>query len=175
MPNSLFSRILQYANDGIKWGLDLQDLAPNEKVHEWFKLGLCPEVEDKRATEASLLRDYPSKTALPPVRGNKCKKMVVDYLTKVKEATETHFKPFDRMFYELPREYIITVPAMWSEEAQDATRACAAEAFLRDKSRIDEIQIVAEPEAAGIYALAAMPKLGLKEGDTFVICDAGGG
>jgi molecular chaperone DnaK (HSP70) len=102
--------------------------------------------------------------------------MVVDYLKKVKEATEKDLKQesFDKV-YKLPREYIITVPAMWSEEAQDATRACAAEAFLGERDRIDEIQIVAEPEAAGIYALAEMPKLGLEEGDTFVICDAGGG
>jgi hypothetical protein len=36
------------------------------------------------------------------------------------------------------------------------------------------IQIITEPEAAGIYALKNM-KLGLKEGETFVLCDAGGG
>lgn len=166
---------MQYANDGVKWGCELQDLEPDTKIHEWFKLGLCPEVEDQRATESSLLRDYPSKTALPPVRGKRCRQLVVDYLKKVKEATERHLIPYNNKFYELPREYIITVPAMWSEEAQDATRACAAEAFLGDPNKVDEIQIIAEPEAAGIYALTSMPKLGMKAGDTFVICDAGGG
>jgi hypothetical protein len=37
------------------------------------------------------------------------------------------------------------------------------------------IQIVAEPEAAGIYALQSMKNIDLKINDTFVICDAGGG
>jgi len=36
-------------------------------------------------------------------------------------------------------------------------------------------QIVAEPEAAGIFALENMRNIDLAIGDTFVVCDAGGG
>ncbi len=37
------------------------------------------------------------------------------------------------------------------------------------------LQIVSEPEAAAIYALDAMDPHDIKKGDTFVLCDAGGG
>ena len=37
------------------------------------------------------------------------------------------------------------------------------------------LQMISEPEAAAIYALADMDILDLAIGDTFVVCDAGGG
>ena len=37
------------------------------------------------------------------------------------------------------------------------------------------LQIISEPEAAAIYALHAMDPHSIKIGDTFVLCDAGGG
>ena len=39
----------------------------------------------------------------------------------------------------------------------------------------DKLQIVSEPEAAAVYALDAMDPHDIKVGDTFVLCDAGGG
>lgn len=40
----------------------------------------------------------------------------------------------------------------------------------------DHVQIITEPEAAGIYALTSMPAtIFLKKNDTFVLCGAGGG
>lgn len=38
-----------------------------------------------------------------------------------------------------------------------------------------KLQIITEPEAAAIYALDTMDPTELKVGDTFVLCDAGGG
>lgn len=55
-----------------------------------------------------------------------------------------------------------------SDQAQATTRHCA------EKAGMGNMQIITEPEAAGIYALKNM-RLGLKEDDTFVLCDAGGG
>lgn len=37
------------------------------------------------------------------------------------------------------------------------------------------LHIVSEPEAAAMYALDVMDPKNLKKGDTFVLCDAGGG
>ena len=39
----------------------------------------------------------------------------------------------------------------------------------------DDLQIVSEPEAAAVYALDAMDPHNIKVGETFVLCDAGGG
>jgi molecular chaperone DnaK (HSP70) len=69
-------------------------------------------------------------------------------------------------------EFIITVPAIWTEKSKDNMRAYAAQAGMGTKGAI---QIIKEPEAAGIYALVKMRNLGLELDDTFVLCDAGGG
>ena len=37
------------------------------------------------------------------------------------------------------------------------------------------LQVVSEPEAAAMYALDALDPHNIKIGDTFVLCDAGGG
>ena len=41
--------------------------------------------------------------------------------------------------------------------------------------RGDDLQIISEPEAAATFALDALDPHSIKVGDTFVICDAGGG
>jgi molecular chaperone DnaK (HSP70) len=150
-----------------KWGYQTLMQPPGVKLHEWFKLGSVD--PGLQSTEAAMLS----------VKPGEWEKLVVDYLRSLKEASDSYVT---RTLPEWiqgqgapPREYIITVPAMWSEAAQEATRGCAAEAFLGDRQRINEIHIVAEPEAAAIYALTRMPTIDRKEGNTFVICDAGGG
>lgn len=67
-------------------------------------------------------------------------------------------------------EYIITVPAIWSDAAKFRTRSCAKRAGMGG-----DLQIVSEPEAAVIYALDAMDPGTLRAGEKFVLCDAGGG
>jgi molecular chaperone DnaK (HSP70) len=61
---------------------------------------------------------------------------------------------------------------MWSEKAQDRTRACAEKAGMGSK-----VDIISEPEAAAIRILEEMKEdeYSFKNGDTFVVCDAGGG
>ncbi|TGO86065.1 hypothetical protein BPOR_0338g00020 [Botrytis porri] len=67
-------------------------------------------------------------------------------------------------------KYIITVPAVWDDKAQGRTQECAKQAGMGD-----HVQIITEPEAAGIYALTNMPTTFLKKNETFILCDAGGG
>ena len=62
------------------------------------------------------------------------------------------------------------MPAVWSDLAQAKTRACAEGAGMGKG-----LQIISEPEAAAIYALHAMDPHSIQVGDTFVLCDAGGG
>ena len=56
--------------------------------------------------------------------------------------------------------------------AQDATRACADAARMGAGAAL---HVISEPEAAALYALTALDPHGLKIGDTFMLCDAGGG
>ena len=56
--------------------------------------------------------------------------------------------------------------------AQAATRACADAACMGAGAAL---HVISEPEAAALYALTALDPHSLKIGDTFMLCDAGGG
>ena len=73
----------------------------------------------------------------------------------------------------VPREFILTVPAIWSDLAKTKTlKACRrAGGPFQDRP----ITLISEPEAAAIYTMHGLDPHGLQVGDSFVICDAGGG
>jgi hypothetical protein len=159
---------LNYDRSPYRWGFEIRD---TETKHELFKLGLDP----TREREASdLERRYPTPFALPPVRDESCEKLVVDYLTALRKHTDYVLE--NTLLLGVVRsalkEYIITVPAMWSEKAKAKTLFCAAKAGMGSE---DRIHMIAEPEAAALFELNMRANLGLKIGDTFVVCDAGGG
>lgn len=67
------------------------------------------------------------------------------------------------------RKYILTVPAVWSDRAKNATLNAARSAGIRP------VHLITEPEAAALYTLHTMRGCDLNVGDAFVVCDAGGG
>jgi molecular chaperone DnaK (HSP70) len=85
-------------------------------------------------------------------------------------------------------QFILTVPAIWREVAKEKTLTAAEDAGLGDDA---PILMVSEPvsldsgpikwvinksqEAAATYALQRQELCRLAQGDTFVVCDAGGG
>ncbi len=126
------------------------------------------------AFQSGLFAKYPSPTAAPRLSGDICEKLVVDYLWSLRIHTDNYLKDhFGSLVLDVtPREYIITVPAIWSDRAQYRTRLCAHKAGMGDR---EKIQVISKPEAAGIYALGSMLHIGLTLSDTFVVCTAGGG
>ena len=89
-----------------------------------------------------------------------------------------------------PLEFILTVPAVWSESAKEKTLVAAEKAgFGRDapirmisepvspaaSSYIIHVKLICQQEAAAIYVLHRQKLHNLVVGDTFVVCDAGGG
>jgi molecular chaperone DnaK (HSP70) len=72
----------------------------------------------------------------------------------------------------IPLEFCLTVPAIWSEVAKEKTLKACKTAGVKTKA---DILLVSEPEAAAIYALHGLDPHGLAIGDSFVLCDAGGG
>ena len=69
-------------------------------------------------------------------------------------------------------EYILTVPAVWSDKAKSDTIWCASQAGFGD---MDKIRLITEPEAAAVYTFHQLPDFAVKKGDVFITCDAGGG
>ncbi len=95
MSDSLCS-VLRYDNDGTTgayvWGFRAQQyIEHGKKVHEWFKLGLCNDFEERRARESEFMRKYKSQTALPPVKDEVCQNLVVNFLSGVKGAVDDFF------------------------------------------------------------------------------------
>ena len=150
----------------MKWGFQVDDYGLR---HQWFKLDLDP-TQSRGISDLS--RQFPDQHALPPGYSASSEKLCTDYLGALRAHTEEvlKFKLPSSIIKSTPIEYIITVPAVWSDSAQAKTRACAAAAGM-GKS----LQIISEPEAAAIYALHAMDPHSIQVGDTFVLCDAGGG
>ncbi|KAL4945270.1 hypothetical protein BDV06DRAFT_219524 [Aspergillus oleicola] len=68
-------------------------------------------------------------------------------------------------------QFVLTVPAVWSDKAKDATLRAAISAGANPR----EISLISEPEAAAIYTLRAIQPNSIATNDVFVVCDAGGG
>ncbi|PSK40200.1 Heat shock protein 12B [Elsinoe australis] len=67
-------------------------------------------------------------------------------------------------------EYVMTVPAVWSDAAKDATMTAA-----RNAGMSGSLKLISEPEAAAIFTLSTLKGVKLQVGDVFIVCDAGGG
>ena len=161
-------REIQYELGNTKLGFQIKE---SSQRRQWFKLDLDP---SQNRGLFSLARPFPDPRAAPPGCGSTSEKLVTDYLTALRKHAGlvlSHKIP-ESALKAIPIEYILTVPAVWSDAAQAKTRACAEKAGM---GRGQELHMISEPEAAALYALDAMDPHNLHIGDTFVLCDAGGG
>ena len=67
-------------------------------------------------------------------------------------------------------EWVLTVPAVWSDSAKNATLQAAERAGM---GKAKNLKLISEPEAAAVYTLKAIQPNNLNVGDNFVVCDAG--
>jgi molecular chaperone DnaK (HSP70) len=108
----------------------------------------------------------------------KCNRTVMDavsdYLTKIYQHTmETLTRRYGESFMNSTEvDFILTVPAVWSDAAKNATLQAAERAGMGSRH---ELKLISEPEAAAVYTLKTIQPSGLKMGDNFIVCDAGGG
>ncbi|OCL09088.1 hypothetical protein AOQ84DRAFT_339451 [Glonium stellatum] len=146
------------APGGAKWGYQIRDDLPR---HQWFKF-------------TALSNRYPHSNNLPPNIGHVAQQLTRDYLW----ALRKHFiymlqiQLGEHQAKETAVQFILTVPAVWSEAAKERTLKAAEDAGFGDGA---PILMVSEPEAAATYALRRQELSYLAPGDTFVVCDAGGG
>ncbi|KAL8938655.1 MAG: hypothetical protein Q9216_003775 [Gyalolechia sp. 2 TL-2023] len=159
---------LEYHVGGYNWGFQIASNAPR---HQWFKLGLDP---NQVKAVSSLSQEFPDEKAAVLGVDHSPEKLAEDYLLALRHHMEAILKKnlHSTVVSVTPVEYVITVPAVWSDAAKAKTRRCAEQAGM---GRGDKLQVIAEPEAAAMYALAKMKLFGLRIGDTFILCDAGGG
>ncbi|KAI9832344.1 MAG: hypothetical protein M1826_002030 [Phylliscum demangeonii] len=99
---------------------------------------------------------------------------VSDYLTQLYTHTmDTLTRRYGASFMAITKvEFVLTVPAVWSDAAKHATLVAAERAGLGQRH---ELRLISEPEAAAVYTLKAIQPTHVQAGDHFIVCDAGGG
>ena len=160
------------------------DHVDDAKVQASIKWGFQFKPEESRLRCVKLFLDRNQKLPhfVSPLETaaqlRKCNRTVMDavsdYLTKIYEHTmETLTRRYGESFMNSTEvDFILTVPAVWSDAAKNATLQAAERAGMGSRH---ELKLISEPEAAAVYTLKTIQPSGLKMGDNFIVCDAGGG
>ncbi|KAK4950848.1 hypothetical protein LTR10_010841 [Elasticomyces elasticus] len=152
------------SKDGrMRWGLQIK---PDEDRLRCLKLLLDP------------TQHIPDHVTLPDLRhqlmacGKDVKTIVAEYLREIYDHTKVILaRRYGQAFVSAAKlTVILTVPAVWSDAAKDATLKAAEAAGMGNS-----IAMISEPEAAAVYTLQAMQPSHLKIGHNFIVIDAGGG
>jgi len=169
--------VLSYDVDPPRWGAMVQ--REHEPQVELFKLGLQEKLGSYYLIGGGQSNHSPYLTnhewRHPKLPRKAAVDHVADYLTQIRKFfVETYLKrQFDlgQSGQNLKIGYVLTVPAIWSDKAKELTRRAATMAGLERR----QLTLVAEPEAAALYCATKCPDANLKDGDVFLVCDAGGG
>ncbi|KAK4033713.1 chaperone protein DnaK [Parachaetomium inaequale] len=158
---------LRYNGNDPEWGFSIPMNAPAEEVIEWFKLDLDPSLQSMET----------AVTSAATRGGRNVDKLVTDYMSALGDHLmyTLREKLGEGVVKSTSLEFVVTVPAIWSDLAKDKTRQACQQAIDRLSATKSPIHLVSEPEAAAIYALHGLDPHGLQVNDSFVICDAGGG
>lgn len=151
--------------DVAEWGFEVDQ---EKEYIQYIKLLLdpkqkLPEYISRRDLETHLRKI--GKTAIQAAG---------DYLIKLKEHVleqiEQRFG--EEMCSTTKVEFVLTVPALWSDAAKDATMKAAEIAGMNED---DNLSMITEPEAAALCALKTVAGVNANEGDVWIVCDGGGG
>lgn len=152
--------------------------AESTETVEWFKM-LLLEYEDmdrdaRRSDRIEKARERLADLQMSPVE------VISDYLrllwSHTIRAIDAHYTR--TAIDEIPFRVIMTVPAMWTQAAVDKMRDAALRAGILARRQFSDtsLEFVSEPEAAAMATFDDIEKRHeFKSGDTFVVCDAGGG
>lgn len=89
---------------------------------------------------------------------------VSDYLTQLyKHTMETLTRRYGESFMAITKvQFVLTVPAVWSDSAKHATLQAAERAGMGEMA---ELMIISEPEAAALYTLKTVQSSNVRVGD----------
>ncbi|KAG9557021.1 hypothetical protein KCU71_g11127, partial [Aureobasidium melanogenum] len=148
-----------------RWGYQT---GPQEQTFKWFKILLQTDHQYERKID-----HVKSASKFLEATGKTPEEIVGDYLNFLwiytKEDISRHQGDNWEEIYST--HVVVTVPAIWNETAKERTLRAAKTAGISGN-----ISLVYEPEAAALAVLhAKASEEGIQTGDTFVVCDAGGG
>ncbi|KAJ8111356.1 hypothetical protein OPT61_g6033 [Boeremia exigua] len=119
---------------------------------------------------------------LPPYSHKNPEEIVTDYLRRVFQWLEQEVERFDAVLRKhIATDIVVTIPTEWSYTAINSTfRAMTNAGFNRiNFPSLEDIMFITEPEAAALYTARhyrdEKAEEFLREGQCFILCDAGGG
>ncbi|KAJ5542738.1 hypothetical protein N7461_008741 [Penicillium sp. DV-2018c] len=95
-----------------------------------------------------------------------------DYLGElVSHARQILKRRFGSAMGTMDLQYILTVPAVWSDKGKDTTMRAALRAGVLPNT----LTLLSEPEAAAVCAIRTIQPNSIARDDCIIVCDAGGG
>lgn len=148
------------------WGYEV---GRNHKQYAWTKLLLDKNVKLTEHDDPLLRQMYGAEGFLGLPADKSAKEVVRDYLAELyKHTVSVLVRELSKeVFDSLPMECWITMPAIWSDGAQSATRDAALQAGFGSRPN-DSVSMITEPEAAALWALR--PYLTEKALDPLKVC-----
>jgi molecular chaperone DnaK (HSP70) len=161
---------------GVHTRLEKSESIPQELIHLTnFKLQL---------DAGNSARDLRSKSArdLTALKPAKVVDIISEYLGQLLKHTKARLTEFHGLRYDSSVEFVLCVPTSWSDRAcrimQDALTMAikTSQLVMLKQGMIEDLFIVAESEAAAIYAMEDRKSLSkMTTGDSFLLLDCGGG
>ncbi|KAK3987602.1 hypothetical protein QBC44DRAFT_371934 [Cladorrhinum sp. PSN332] len=159
-----------------EWGFQV---FPQSDPLRWFKLLLVDEADlDDDLKKSEQLKE--SRTRAEAFPGG-VDQLISNFLGKLwnhtlEELGETHVP------LSLPLKVAITVPAIWKPYAKERMKRAAIRAGITRPREVGNVTypttlcLVEEPEAAALWTLREYnDSVKLEVGETFIVCDCGGG
>jgi hypothetical protein len=167
-------------DEPVKWGGNATRYHPNQVAY--FKLGLEERASAFYWQRNQVLMSLPLPSGFlsdsnwkhPAFPNKRPIDFTADYLTAVnryvmKQVSYNHFRVYNRRIL-----YVLTVPAIWGEEAKELTRQAAFRAGIPTSN----LTFMTELEATAMYCATStkvdLTPGGVEERECFLICDAGG-
>lgn len=185
---------LRYTDGGgFEWGFQISPDAPRDDILEHFKLSVYPPQENLLSTSELYYQCNtgsltPASSGLDPehlqedsrltkgnLLGQDIDKLVTDYLTGLGTHVMQHLRRRlgDVIMDTTPFQFVLTMPAIWSDRAKQRTVDAFERAMGSRKANL--LIAISEPEAAATCVLQRIPRHELKKDDCFIVVDAGGG
>lgn len=162
--------ILIYDSDkSVKyWGLEAAARGSQEQKVIGFKLLLDPKQNIPFTDQSSVKKTKQLLESLniTPVQA------AANYLENLKESAITYIddlKSASNYVSSIKKQWVLTIPALWSDLAKSNTREAAR------RAGIWPVKLVKEPESAGLYNIYHYQRQGSTVGDAITILDIGGG
>ncbi|KAL4925366.1 Hsp70 family protein [Aspergillus undulatus] len=153
---------ISYEGGRIQWGYQVGTFTEACRglkllLDEDNKLEWTPSIDSKK-----VLQEYGKS----PVEATS------DYLRQLLKQTEQVIqRRFGLRMQDLDLHFVLSVPAVWSDKAKDAT----LKAVVAAGASVKNISLVSEPEAAALYSLRVTRPNSISTNDVIIVCDAGGG